>query len=213
METEKNNNRREEKENEVKRQRRIFLIFIAAFFVIALLYFTGVFRAIGIGTGASSSTSSTQQVDDNAYSDSDFSFEFMKPWERMDPTALEEIGNGFEIGVSRNDPDGLMGIKSQPISDADSDLKDIGETLDEIMDAKLDEFNSGGYEIVKVNGHEVLKYTYDFLSFEGAKVAQQQYIFIKDDYAYYIVFHSALDQFSELESEFDKIISTFELKE
>ena len=204
-------NKREEKENEVKRQRQFFLMFIAAAFIIALLYFTGAFRAMGIGTGGSSTTSTTQEVDDNAYADSDFSFEFMKPWQKMDATALEDIGSGFEIGVSRSDPDGLMGIKSQAISDADSDLKKIGDTLDKVMAEKLTEFNSSGYEIVKINGHEVLKYSYDFLSSEGARVAQQQYIFVKDDYAYYVVFHTANNQFTELEPEFDKIISTFKL--
>ena len=187
-------------------------MFIAAVFIIALLYFTGVFRALGISSGVSSSSNTSAVSSDNKYDDADFSFEFIKPWKRLDAVALEELGSGFEIGVSRNDPDGLIGIKSQAISDPETDLKKLGDTLDEIMTERLEEFNSKGTEVVKINGTEALKYSYDFKSSEGAKVAQRQYIFVKDDYAYYVVFHASFDKFSELEADFDKIISTFKLK-
>lgn len=214
METsETGSKRRDKRLEQIKKQQQIMIAVLGTIAVLLIVYWSGILDPVGFGIKRASTGAVSESAGlNNTVSGDEYEFKYMKPWTEVSRQELESLGEGFAEGVKRSDPNAFIGVKVKKTDQKLGNLKELVESMDEVMPTKLNSFQKTGSEIVDLGGREALKYSYTFDVDQGEKVAQSQFILADGANIYYVVFSSPASEVNRSRSEADKIVSSFKIK-
>lgn len=210
-------NRREGRQAQVKNQRQTIAAVLAAVLVVFIIYRIGILRSVGFAPASSGAASSVSQPSSaasktKALDQPKLSLQYPGSWTELSQAELSAFKGEFSAGIKRSKPPALMGVKIKAVKGDESSLKRLPDILDKMLSTTFKNFKRVDASARVIDGHQVLRYIYDFDSAAGQRIEQQQYIIVKDAGAYYLVFHLRAADSPILAKEINSIVSSIKLK-
>lgn len=218
MESNEPSSRRDERRSKVKNQGQIIITVLVTLLAVVIIYRAGVLKSIGFSPSSADTKNAALQVGSASIpppkilDQPKFSVRYPGSWAELTPVELSAFKEEFTAGIKRAKPPALMGVKIKSVKDDESSLKKLPGTLDKLLDATFKNFKRVDASTSVIDGHQVLRYVYDFDSAAGQRIEQQQYVMIKDGSAYYLFFHLRATDSSHLKADISSIVSSIKLK-
>lgn len=140
-----------------------------------------------------------------------YQFNYPSSWLRLSNQALSKLGEGVTGALVHRKPAALITIRVAKVNKG-TGLDALPEELDKQMAKKFAGFQKESYQFVTLGKDKALRYTYSFNSNNNTRVKQSQQILVKDDTAFYLLFHSLLKDFAGLQADWEQIAASFRLK-
>lgn len=147
---------------------------------------------------------------DKVFSSKQDGFSVQSPvgWNALSEEGLGKYKGAFSFAAEHEVPKAFFGVKVQKIKPNTANLDQIASGLDKAMTEQFESVGNQRREIIKLNGHDALKYEFTFVS--ESKKMRQQIVLIPSGSKVYHLSATALDKdYDSLRAGFDKLIEGF----